>query len=41
MFGPRLSPEERLAQYKDGSILRIKLKNFLTYADVEFRPGPR
>eukprot|EP00551_Chaetoceros_affinis_P006129 CAMPEP_0203670242 /NCGR_PEP_ID=MMETSP0090-20130426/6384_1 /ASSEMBLY_ACC=CAM_ASM_001088 /TAXON_ID=426623 /ORGANISM="Chaetoceros affinis, Strain CCMP159" /LENGTH=1165 /DNA_ID=CAMNT_0050535065 /DNA_START=104 /DNA_END=3601 /DNA_ORIENTATION=+ len=38
---PRLSPEERLRQYKPGSILRVKLKNFLTYADVEFRPGPR
>jgi hypothetical protein len=27
--------------HKPGSIKRIKLHNFLTYADVEFEPGPR
>jgi hypothetical protein len=37
----RLTPDERLKRYKPGSILRVKLKNFLTYAEVEFNPGPR
>mmetsp|Transcript_11875 Transcript_11875/g.14741 ORF Transcript_11875/g.14741 Transcript_11875/m.14741 type:complete len:1161 (+) Transcript_11875:53-3535(+) len=37
----RPTEKERLRQYKTGSILRVKLKNFLTYAAVEFRPGPR
>jgi len=32
---------ETVGDYKPGSIKRIKLKNFLTYADVEFQPGPR
>ena len=27
--------------YKPGSISRVKLKNFLTYHEVEFYPGPR
>jgi len=27
--------------YKPGSILRIRMHNFLTYADAEVRPGPR
>ncbi|EGC38414.1 hypothetical protein DICPUDRAFT_148904 [Dictyostelium purpureum] len=27
--------------YVKGSIVRIKLNNFVTYSDVEFRPGPR
>lgn len=38
---PRLSLEERQRQFKPGSIRRIKLHNFLTYADVECFPGPR
>jgi hypothetical protein len=38
---PPLTLEERLLEYKPGSIRRIKLKNFLTYNDVEFRPGAR
>ena len=38
---PRDPPEVRLKRFKPGSILRVKLKNFLTYANVEFRPGPR
>ena len=36
--------EEYLAEvgdYKPGSVQRVKLTNFLTYADVEFKPGPR
>eukprot|EP00934_Nitzschia_sp_Nitz4_P002927 Nitzschia sp. Nitz4//scaffold11_size288233//84805//88427//NITZ4_000754-RA/size288233-snap-gene-0.15-mRNA-1//1//CDS//3329534014//2917//frame0 len=27
--------------YKHGSIRRVKLRNFLTYSDVEVEPGPR
>ena len=27
--------------YKPGSIRRIRLKDFLTYSEVEFSPGPR
>lgn len=26
--------------YQPGSIVRVKLKNFVTYTAVEFRPGP-
>ncbi len=37
----RPSIEERNQRYKPGSIKRVKLKNFLTYDDVEFFPGPR
>jgi hypothetical protein len=32
---------EKVGTYKPGSIQRIKLHNFLTYQDVEFKPGPR
>ena len=28
-------------QFMEGSIFRVKLKNFLTHADAEFYPGPR
>ena len=28
-------------EFVDGSILRVKLHNFLTYSDAEFYPGPR
>ena len=28
-------------EYKPGSIRRVRLKNFLTYNNVEFQPGPR
>ena len=38
---PRPTAEERLLEYKEGSIRRLRLQNFLTYADVEFQPGPR
>jgi len=33
--------QEERSVYKPGSITRIKLQNFLTYAQVEFSPGPR
>jgi len=36
-----LTEEEQLEEYKAGSIRRVRLKNFLTYSDVEFFPGPR
>jgi hypothetical protein len=32
---------ETVGAYKPGSITRVKLHNFLTYQDVEFKPGPR
>lgn len=35
----RDSTEEQV--YKPGSIRRVRLKNFLTYNNVEFQPGPR
>ncbi|KAM9994805.1 hypothetical protein ACTFIY_001004 [Dictyostelium cf. discoideum] len=31
----------RRMEFVNGSIVRIKLNNFVTYSDVEFRPGPR
>lgn len=37
----RPTPEERDAEYKPGSIKRVKLNNFLTYDAVEFFPGAR
>ena len=37
----RPTADERAATYKPGSIVRVRLKNFLTYKDVEFHPGPR
>jgi hypothetical protein len=30
-----------IGDYRPGSIQRVKLKNFLTHGNVEFRPGPR
>ena len=36
-----LALAEKVGAYKPGSIQRIKLRNFLTYQDVEFKPGPR
>ncbi len=33
--------DEHNCSFKSGSIHRVRLKNFLTYSDVEFRPGPR
>eukprot|EP00592_Proboscia_alata_P008728 CAMPEP_0194357712 /NCGR_PEP_ID=MMETSP0174-20130528/5153_1 /TAXON_ID=216777 /ORGANISM="Proboscia alata, Strain PI-D3" /LENGTH=1120 /DNA_ID=CAMNT_0039127847 /DNA_START=129 /DNA_END=3491 /DNA_ORIENTATION=+ len=32
---------EAIENYKPGSVRRVKLKNFLTYHDVEFFPGSR
>ncbi len=36
-----MSEGEDFMSFKRGSVRRIKLKNFLTYADMETRPGPR
>ena len=33
--------EEPKLEYPHGGVVRIKMRNFLTYDDVEFRPGPR
>jgi hypothetical protein len=33
--------EEIIGDYRPGSIQRVKLQNFLTHSNVEFRPGPR
>ena len=27
-------------EYRDGSVVRVRMQNFLTYDDAEFRPGP-
>jgi hypothetical protein len=32
---------DSLDDYKEGSIVRITLKNFVTYTNVTFYPGPR
>ena len=32
---------EEAHEYVEGSIFRVKLRNFLTYNDAEFYPGPR
>lgn len=32
---------EPVTKFDKGCIVRVKLHNFLTYTDVEFRPGPR
>jgi len=37
----RPTADELAATYKPGSIVRVRLRDFLTYANVEFRPGPR
>ena len=31
----------RVGEYKPGSILRVKMVNFLTYKEAEVCPGPR
>lgn len=36
-----LTYDQLVGTHKPGSIVRIKLKNFLTYEFVEFFPGPR
>ncbi|RMX36642.1 hypothetical protein pdam_00014991 [Pocillopora damicornis] len=32
--------EDENASFVDGSIVRVKMRNFVTYADCEFKPGP-
>mmetsp|Transcript_29269 Transcript_29269/g.45481 ORF Transcript_29269/g.45481 Transcript_29269/m.45481 type:complete len:1125 (+) Transcript_29269:51-3425(+) len=39
-MSPLLDPT-RVGEYKPGSILRVKMVNFLTYKEVEVCPGPR
>lgn len=34
-------PLPDLAEYKEGSIVRVTLKNFVTYTNATFYPGPR
>eukprot|EP01133_Synstelium_polycarpum_P001429 gene1429-1658_t len=34
-------PAGDITEYVNGSIIRVKLHNFVTYSDIEFRPGPR
>jgi hypothetical protein len=36
-----VTTNEVIGDYRPGSIQRVKLHNFLTHSDVEFRPGPR
>jgi len=35
------TPDYELPNFKAGSITRVKLVNFLTYSEVEFKPGPK
>lgn len=35
------SDNDVIGDYRPGSIQRVKLHNFLTHANVEFKPGPR
>ena len=37
---PPSSAKLTFSKHPPGSILRVKLKNFVTYADIEFEPGP-
>lgn len=32
---------DAIGDYRPGSIRRVKLQNFLTHGNVEFKPGPR
>lgn len=32
---------DTIGDYRPGSIRRVKLQNFLTHGNVEFKPGPR
>lgn len=38
--GPAVSSQAETGEYKPGSIVRIRMNNFLTYADAEVFPGP-
>ncbi len=40
LLGPQLTKPSPSIRYIPGSIVRITLKNFVTYDDVSFRPGP-
>jgi hypothetical protein len=33
--------DDVIGDYRPGSIQRVKLQNFLTHGNVEFKPGPR
>ena len=33
--------DDAVGDYRPGSIQRVKLQNFLTHGNVEFKPGPR
>lgn len=35
------SDDDVIGDYRPGSIRRVKLQNFLTHGNVEFKPGPR
>ena len=35
------SDDNVIGDYRPGSIQRVKLQNFLTHGNVEFKPGPR
>lgn len=37
---PDVGPEPGVNPYQRGAIVRIKFTNFVTYSDIEFRPGP-
>jgi hypothetical protein len=37
----RNSNDDLVGDYRPGSIQRVKLHNFLTHSNVEFKPGPR
>ncbi|KAI5778738.1 hypothetical protein EDC01DRAFT_723898 [Geopyxis carbonaria] len=40
VLGSDVEIEELNQAFEPGAIIRIKLVNFVTYSDVEFRPGP-
>jgi hypothetical protein len=31
--------EDYIGEFREGAVIRVKLKNWVTYTDVEFRPG--
>mmetsp|Transcript_64065 Transcript_64065/g.202670 ORF Transcript_64065/g.202670 Transcript_64065/m.202670 type:complete len:1081 (-) Transcript_64065:249-3491(-) len=39
--GPVLNGSYPAADYKKGSVLRVEVKNFMTYSECAFEPGPR
>ena len=40
-FDRSANPDDVIGDYRPGSIQRLKLQNFLTHGNVEFKPGPR